>query len=331
MGAYDTSLGVLLVGIFFNTYLFGIVTTQFITYYNLKFKDPLWIRIAVAILVVIDTFHSAAVIYMAWEYCVTNFDNPAILSVALWPYTFTPIGTAIAAIVTHVFLSYRIFRLSQKLWVLIILNIGALASFSTGVACGIKAWIIRDVTKFDVLTTLVTWWLGIQMVLDIAIAVGMTYVLWKSKTGYKRTDSVIHRLIRGAIQIGIFSTIFAAGDLFSFAFSPDTNFYGMFAIPLGRIYTNTLMNTLNMRGELKDILAEDIEIEMTAPSLIFGRNPFRSGKSIQIRVEDTTTSKVDVLSTFDSHSRGRGHCSTEKSGSTKVGQPESISEDQTSK
>jgi len=252
--------------------------------------------------------------------------------VALWPYTFTPIGTAIAAIITHFFMSYRIFRLSKKSWTIVVLMIGALGAFSTGVACGVKAWIIKDITKLSVLTTLVTWWLGIQMVVDIAIAIGMSYVLWKSKTGYKKTDSVIHRLIRGAIQIGIFSTIFAAGDLFSFAFSPRTNFYGMFAVPLGRIYTNTLMNTLNMRGELKNILAEDIDIELTAPSMLFRRNPFRSNKSLQIRVEDTTTSKVDVLSTFDTHVKGRGHCSTERSVETKVGletkvgQPESLSE-----
>lgn len=44
MGEYDTLLGTLLVGIFFNTYLFGIVTFQFATYYGSKHKDPLWIK-----------------------------------------------------------------------------------------------------------------------------------------------------------------------------------------------------------------------------------------------------------------------------------------------
>lgn len=44
----------------------------------------------------------------------------------------------------------------------------------------------------------------------------MAHVLWRSKTGYRRTDSVIHRLIRGAVQTGVFSTFFAAGDLICF-------------------------------------------------------------------------------------------------------------------
>ena len=49
---------------------------------------------------------------------------------------------------------------------------------------------------------------------------------------------MLNRLIRGAIQTGFFAAIFAAGDLITFLRVPSTNFYGMFAIPIGRIYTN---------------------------------------------------------------------------------------------
>lgn len=288
MGEYDLTLGVQLVGIFFNTYLFGIVTIQFIHYFERDFKDPWWIRLAVVVLLVTDVFHSAAILYMAWEYFVRNFNNPSIIAVALWPYTFTPIATGLAAIVTHSFLSYRIYRLNKQQWLFIIFLILALASFSTGVASGIRAWIIVDMTKLNALNTLVTWWLTLQMVVDTSIAVVMAYTLWRSKTGYRKTDSVIHRLIRGAIQTGVFSTIFAAGDLICFICSPKTQLYGMFAIPLGRIYTNTLMHTLNMRGGLQEMLAETVEL--TTPS------SFKRSQSIQIRVQDTVTTQVDPKS-----------------------------------
>lgn len=69
-------------------------------------------------------------------------------------------------------------------------------------------------------------------------------------------DSIISRLIRGAIQTGCFVTIFtignliAASELFFVTFfivtcnilyavtSPSKNIYGMFAFPIGRLYTN---------------------------------------------------------------------------------------------
>lgn len=49
---------------------------------------------------------------------------------------------------------------------------------------------------------------------------------------------MLNRLIRGAVQTGIFAGVFSLGDLIAFLNWPNTNFYGMFAIPIGRIYTN---------------------------------------------------------------------------------------------
>lgn len=66
----------------------------------------------------------------------------------------------------------------------------------------------------------------------------MALSLARSRTGYKGTDNVINRLIRGAIQTGLFASLFALGDLFCFLWLRDTNLYAMFAYPLGRIYTN---------------------------------------------------------------------------------------------
>lgn len=66
----------------------------------------------------------------------------------------------------------------------------------------------------------------------------LAITLYRSKTGFRRTDTVLNHLIMGAIQTGLFATIFSLGDLISFLRDPLTNLYGMFAFPIGRIYTN---------------------------------------------------------------------------------------------
>jgi len=66
----------------------------------------------------------------------------------------------------------------------------------------------------------------------------LSFVLARSRTGFRRTDTIINRLIRGAIQTGLFASIFALADLFSFVLHRNTNLYAMFAYPIGRIYTN---------------------------------------------------------------------------------------------
>lgn len=49
---------------------------------------------------------------------------------------------------------------------------------------------------------------------------------------------IFDRLILGAIQTGLFSTLFAIGNLIVFNRFPKTNLYILFNWPVGRIYTN---------------------------------------------------------------------------------------------
>jgi hypothetical protein len=68
--------------------------------------------------------------------------------------------------------------------------------------------------------------------------VTLIIIFSRSRTGFRKTDTVLNRLIRGAIQTGLFTGIFSMADLITFVVLPNTNVYVMFAIPLGRIYTN---------------------------------------------------------------------------------------------
>ena len=68
--------------------------------------------------------------------------------------------------------------------------------------------------------------------------VTLVIVFSRSRTGVRKTDTILNRFIRGAIQTGLFASIFALGNLITFVVLPETNFYGMFVIPIGRIYTN---------------------------------------------------------------------------------------------
>ena len=52
-------------------------------------------RVLVAWVMLLDTFHTAASVYMLWDYVVTNFNNTAFLSAAPWPFPSTPIVTAL--------------------------------------------------------------------------------------------------------------------------------------------------------------------------------------------------------------------------------------------
>ena len=73
---------------------------------------------------------------------------------------------------------------------------------------------------------------------DLQSPATLVIVFSRSRTGFRKTDTVLNRLIRGAIQTGLFAGIFSMADLITFVVLPNMNLYGMFAIPIGRIYTN---------------------------------------------------------------------------------------------
>ncbi|KAI0090562.1 hypothetical protein BDY19DRAFT_717758 [Irpex rosettiformis] len=303
MGAYDLILGPLLVGILFNTYLYGLVTYQFALYYKTKFNDPPAIKYMVLFLFALDTVHSVAVMWMLWEYCVAGYGEPATLAVALWPYTFTPIATGLASMVTQLFLGWRIYRFSKSKVIFGIVITLSVPSCILGMICGSKAWIIKYSDKLSSLTSIVTAWLVMQVAVDVFVTGVLGFLLARSKTGFRKTDSVINQLIRGAIQTGLFAGIFSLGDLITFIKMPETNFYGMFAIPIGRIYTNTLLDTLLSRRGLRQQLNGtfvDVNVPGIAPTSVLqfaGAGSSTSRTSTNIPLDQIEVQKEVVVFT----------------------------------
>ncbi|KAG5340922.1 hypothetical protein C0989_012545 [Termitomyces sp. Mn162] len=123
-------------------------------------------------------------------------------------------------------------------------------------------------------------------------------IIRESRTGFRKTDTIINRLIRGAIQTGLFASMFALADLFSFVLHGDTNLYAMFAYPIGRIYTNTLLDTLNARIELKLMNAStmDVDEEVRLLYIEIGCSSFNYRQQMLSIAKDTVTRQSPVRS-----------------------------------
>ncbi|KAH8833064.1 hypothetical protein DL96DRAFT_1552101 [Flagelloscypha sp. PMI_526] len=135
-------------------------------------------------------------------------------------------------------------------------NPGVLAAAGAclfGVIACTKVGLLADVTKFVPLIPLVIVWLALEAGLDIIITTILSRALWRSKTGLARTNTIIHRCIRAAIQSGLFTSVFAFADLVGFVFWTDTYLYIIFGWPLGRIYSSTFLYTLIIRKDLSRI------------------------------------------------------------------------------
>ncbi|KAH8824758.1 hypothetical protein DL96DRAFT_1467635, partial [Flagelloscypha sp. PMI_526] len=81
-------------------------------------------------------------------------------------------------------------------------------------------------------------WLSAVAGVDIVITVALSRALWRSKTGFPGTDTIINRCIRASIQSGLFSSVFALAGLAAFVFWGNTHANMIFGWPSGRIYSN---------------------------------------------------------------------------------------------
>lgn len=248
------NLGPILLGTIINTYLYGLVTYQYGAYFLTKFEDPLWIKSTVLALFCLDTFHSAAIMWMAWVYMIEGFNNLLGLMVPLWPYPLTIAVTSLTAFVTHAFLSYRVYRLTKgKAWYAFIM-LASSATLVLGFLVTGKAWRTTSTMELIYLTPILSVWLGLEMALDVVICGVLIYTLSKSRTGFARSDTIIRRLVRAAVQTGTFAAMFAMVTLILFFTKPHTQFYSLLGLPISRVYSNTLMDTILCRGELRELV-----------------------------------------------------------------------------
>ncbi|KDN49856.1 hypothetical protein RSAG8_01921, partial [Rhizoctonia solani AG-8 WAC10335] len=93
---------------------------------------------------------------------------------------------------------------------------------------------------------LVGGWLGAAAVCDILIVYMLSHALMTQRTGFGRTDALINKILWYTINTGLLTSLIAVTDLITFC-TMDNMIHLGFNFVLGKLYTNTLLATLNAR------------------------------------------------------------------------------------
>ncbi|PAV15935.1 hypothetical protein PNOK_0879300 [Pyrrhoderma noxium] len=246
--AYDNTLGALFIAVTFAMALWGIATLQMYWYYDNYIKDPLWIKLFVFLVWALDTAHQALITHAAYVYLVTNFDNPAILTTVIVTLEVMVLVSALVSLLVQGFLLFRVYRLSNKNMYLV----GVLALMSWAQFIAFVYFFYRGVNLGSWLLIPTINWLtktanSLSTITDVSISATLIFLLHRSRTGYKRSDSMINRLIVFTVNTGAVTSICALCVIICVSLSPDSLIYVAFYVCTSRLYTNTLLATLNAR------------------------------------------------------------------------------------
>ncbi|KAH6912775.1 hypothetical protein BKA70DRAFT_1264914 [Coprinopsis sp. MPI-PUGE-AT-0042] len=301
------NFGPVILGVFINTYLYGIGTFQYASYLTTQFKDPLWIKTTVLSLFVLDTFHSSSLVWMAWVYAVEGIVDYRKLLSPIWPYPFTIVATALVAFLTQFFLSYRTYRLTKAKWLFVASIISQLGTLCLGLVCSVKAWAVTSPLQLSSLKPFLTAWLIAETFIDLVICGLLLFVFSRSQTGFAGSDTVVRRLMRGAVQTGCFAGVFAVITLVLFLTRSDTQLFSATGIPISRLYSITLMDTILCRGELRDLVRQS---ESHNTTTTFGMGSLGPTTSAALHIHKEVEVHTDVrysanVEAFQLRSSGR--------------------------
>jgi len=240
--------------------LYGVTLIQTLFYYGTYDQDPLGLKLLVALLCLLDTAHLIVTTHMVYYHLITMWGNPAVLDpeVTVWSLKAGLFLSAIIALVVQSLLILRIWRVSKRHWLLTgYLSVLSLISLSASIAYAIRVALHpRDLfSKEWRLVALIA--LGNALLVDVSVSISLVYLLRRSRTGIESTNAMIHSLVKYIINTGLLTSSAALVHLVLSIFLPASLEFLAFYVVISKLYTNTLMGTLNARKIIRGRGAEN--------------------------------------------------------------------------
>jgi len=246
-----------------------------------------------------------------------------------WLWFSGPVLNSIISCSAQFFYAWRIWVLSNSIWVPGAIFMVACVQGGTGFYSG---WFVHNVGVWSKVpeaykTTCV--WLGGTALCDGLITASMIFYLHRSRTGFKATSNILAKFIRVTIETGLICAAFAILDLAFFLRFQSTNYHLAPNLPLSKLYSNSLLAVFNARARIGSSSSlSDTDDRMTAnpssrvhtaSSLVVARNTMTTtgnttaGDKRTINVQISQTREDDsgrddsdaiALTTVDSFKRG---------------------------
>ncbi|KAF6760860.1 hypothetical protein DFP72DRAFT_56129 [Ephemerocybe angulata] len=243
----DNTLGAAFVGMVVAATLHGVSCVQAVYYFTHQ-SDRWPIKLLVAAVMVFDTVHQALITHTVYTYTVTNWGNGDILGLLVWSLLVEVLFNGLTALLVQSFLTMRVWRLSNHsvlltglTGILVVAEFGCVIAF-TGLSIGMKTF--ARLAELEALSITVN---ALAAAGDVLIAATLCTILHRSRTGFHRSDTMINRLILFSVNTGFLTSLCAVGSLISIVVAGHTFLYIAFFFCIGRLYTNSLLATLNAR------------------------------------------------------------------------------------
>ncbi|KAJ7216444.1 hypothetical protein GGX14DRAFT_604755 [Mycena pura] len=251
---HDT-YGSLLVGTFFAIFFQGILFVQAYVYYENFPNDSWYLKSLVAIVWSLDLADLVVICQSVYHYLVSNWGNPAALAVSTEPFDLHLVLVGAATILCQGFFLHRVYILSRRNWFLTgILSLGCLGTMAFAIWITVQTSRNKNVSVFATLGNERMAMFSIGAGVDLIIAMLLVYYLSRERTTFESTNLVLNKIIHYTVATGLATSLLAIAAVAANVIKPKSFVYLAIHYSLGRMYTNALLATLNLRRNLRSTI-----------------------------------------------------------------------------
>ncbi|KIM45957.1 hypothetical protein M413DRAFT_441013 [Hebeloma cylindrosporum] len=274
--------------------LYGVSSVQ-AWYYFFKYHQDAWyIRTLVGAVWLFETVHQLLISHTVYYYVITHYNHPATLDRIVWSILLEVLFNGLIGMLVQGFLAMRVWRLSGHN-VLLTITVGALvlSCFGCSAAFTVQSLKLHTWAELEQLKGLSMAVNLLGALTDVLIAAALFVFLHRSRTGFKKSDTMISKLIAFTVSTGLLTSICAVASLISILASGHTLIYVAFYFTLGRLYSNSVLATLNARTIIRRIgeNSDELSFSLQTISKTAQRNP-TSARSTNISI------KIDTMQDF---------------------------------
>ncbi|KAJ3746178.1 hypothetical protein DFH05DRAFT_1484028 [Lentinula detonsa] len=195
------------------------------------------------------------------------------------------------AVFVQSFLAHRVWQLSNgNMWISIPALLLVAAEFVS-----VFVFAVIGLTRVHTFVELAEILKGLSITVNVLAAVGDTYIaglltllLHTSRTGFRRSDSIINKLIIFSINTGALTSLCAIASMLSILLAPETFIYISFFFCMGRLYANSLLATLNVRSLIRKEGSSNVQASGDTGSIPLGAyntSVFNPPSAISVKID----------------------------------------------
>ncbi|KAJ7271096.1 hypothetical protein C8J57DRAFT_1320705 [Mycena rebaudengoi] len=212
-----------------------------------------------------DTLNTGFMTAYLYDSLVRHFGDLEYLSRANWVFATDPAMTGIIGAMVQLFYAFRIRTLKKgNFWIVVLIVICALTNAFGGLASAAAVAFVPQFSHFQEFQIPVICWLMSAAVGDVIITLTLVLFFKSHRTGCTATDTRVDQIIRLTIQTGMITSLCSVIDLALFL-GDSSGMHLLFNLPLAKLYSNSLMSSLNARGGWRRCEDADSGEVKTAP------------------------------------------------------------------